>query len=55
MPIDVIDHLDAKVPTCPTATLVLVRDGDGEVEVLMIECSADGAFGGVWAFPGGGC
>jgi 8-oxo-dGTP pyrophosphatase MutT (NUDIX family) len=53
MPIDVIDHPDAEHPARPAATLVLVRDGDGEVEVLMIERGAGGAFGGVWAFPGG--
>ena len=53
MPIDVIDHPDAEIPARPAATLVLLRDGDGEVEVLMIERGADGAFGGVWAFPGG--
>lgn len=53
MRIDVIDHTDADVPARPAATLVLVRDGDGEVEVLMIERGAGGAFGGVWAFPGG--
>ena len=51
--IDVIDHADADVPARPAATVVLIRDGDGELEVLMIERGAGGAFGGVWAFPGG--
>jgi 8-oxo-dGTP pyrophosphatase MutT (NUDIX family) len=53
MRIDVIDHSDAEVPARPAATLVLVRDGADELEVLMIERGAGGAFSGVWAFPGG--
>ena len=53
MRIDVIDHPDAEFPARPAATLVLVRDGADELEVLMIERGAGGAFGGVWAFPGG--
>ena len=53
MPIDVVDHPDADHPARPASTLVLVRDGDGEVEVLMIHRGADTAFGGMWAFPGG--
>lgn len=54
MRIDVIDQPDAEVPARPAATLVLVRDGDGELEVLMIHRGAETAFGGMWAFPGGG-
>jgi 8-oxo-dGTP pyrophosphatase MutT (NUDIX family) len=53
MRIDVIDHPDADHPARPASTLVLVRDGDGEVEVLMIHRGAETAFGGMWAFPGG--
>ena len=53
MRIDVIDHPDPDHPARPAATLVLVRDGVDELEVLMIERGADTAFGGMWAFPGG--
>ena len=51
--LDVIDHPDADRPAAPASTVVLVRDGDGELEVLMIHRGADTAFGGMWAFPGG--
>lgn len=53
MRIDVIDHPRAQRPAAPAATVVLVRDGDDELEVLMIHRGADTAFGGMWAFPGG--
>lgn len=53
MPIDVIDHPDAEHPARPAATVVVLRDGDGELEVLMIERGAATAFGGMWSFPGG--
>lgn len=53
MRIDVIDHPDAEHPARPAATVVLVRDGDDELEVLMIHRGAETAFGGMWAFPGG--
>lgn len=53
MRIDVIDHPDPDQPARPASTLVLVRDGDGEIEVLMIHRGAETAFGGMWAFPGG--
>ncbi|HEY5663262.1 MAG TPA: NUDIX hydrolase [Ilumatobacter sp.] len=53
MAIDVIDHPDAERAADPAATIVLLRDRDGEVEVLMIHRGADTAFGGMWAFPGG--
>ena len=53
MKIDVIDHPGAEQPASPASTIVLVRDGDGEIEVLMIHRGADTAFGGMWAFPGG--
>jgi 8-oxo-dGTP pyrophosphatase MutT (NUDIX family) len=51
--LDVIDHADADQPASPSATVVLVRDGVDELEVLMIHRGADTAFGGMWAFPGG--
>lgn len=51
--IDVIDHDDAEQPAAPAATIVLIRDGADELEVLMIHRGAETAFGGMWAFPGG--
>lgn len=51
--IDVIDHPGAEPPAAAAATIVLVRDGDAELEVLMIHRGAATAFGGMWAFPGG--
>lgn len=53
MPIEVIDHPDARNPARPAATVVLVRDSPAGVEVLMIRRAAATAFGGMWAFPGG--
>ena len=53
MRIDVIDHPDAEHPARPAATVVLLRDGADELELLMIERGAATAFGGMWAFPGG--
>lgn len=53
MRIDVIDHPGAEHAARPASTVVLVRDGDGELEVLMIHRGAETAFGGMWAFPGG--
>lgn len=53
MRIDVIDHPGSERPAAPASTVVLVRDGDGELDVLMIHRGADTAFGGMWAFPGG--
>lgn len=53
MEIDVIDHPEAEQPASPASTIVLVRDGESELEVLMIHRGADTAFGGMWAFPGG--
>ncbi len=38
----------------PAATLVAVRQGAGDIEVLMLERPARGFFGGLWVFPGGG-
>ncbi len=38
----------------PSATVVLLRDADGAVEVLMLRRSSKMAFhGGTWVFPGG--
>jgi 8-oxo-dGTP pyrophosphatase MutT (NUDIX family) len=40
-------------PPIPAATVVLVRDGEGGLETLMLRRNARGAFGGMWVFPGG--
>jgi len=37
----------------PAATVVLVRDGDGGLETLMLHKNSKLAFGGMWVFPGG--
>lgn len=42
------------VPTVPAATVVLLRDTDAGMEVLMLHRnSGRGAFQGYWVFPGG--
>jgi 8-oxo-dGTP pyrophosphatase MutT (NUDIX family) len=40
-------------PAIPAATVVLVRDGDAGLEVLMLHRVSKVAFGGMWVFPGG--
>ena len=41
-------------PAHPSATVVLVRDGDTSLEVLMVRRSRDVKhMGGMWVFPGG--
>ena len=37
----------------PAATVVLLRDGAHELEVLMLRRNSKIAFGGMWVFPGG--
>jgi 8-oxo-dGTP pyrophosphatase MutT (NUDIX family) len=37
----------------PAATVVLLRDGDDGLEVLMLRRASTIAFGGMWVFPGG--
>src|SRR4051794_4958857 len=42
------------MPIRPAATVILVRDGDGGLETLLVRRSSDLAFhGGSWVFPGG--
>ncbi len=53
LPIDVIDHPETPKPASPAATAVLLREGSGGLEVLMVRRSSRTAFGGKWAFPGG--
>jgi 8-oxo-dGTP pyrophosphatase MutT (NUDIX family) len=43
---------DANPPT-PAATVVVLRDGEESVEVLMLRRNSALAFGGMWVFPGG--
>ena len=40
-------------PPIPAATAVLIRDGAGGLETLMLRRNSRGAFGGMWVFPGG--
>lgn len=40
-------------PAVPAATVVLVRAGRGDPEVLMLRRASTVAFGGMWVFPGG--
>ena len=40
-------------PLIPAATLVLLRDNAGALEVLMLKRNAKISFGGMWVFPGG--
>ena len=41
-------------PVTAAATVVILRDHDGELEVLMLRRGAEAAFaGGLWVFPGG--
>lgn len=47
-----VDPVDEN-PAIPAATVVLVRDGDDGLEVLMLHRVSKVAFGGMWVFPGG--
>jgi len=40
-------------PLVPASTVVLGRDGEDGVEVLMLRRNSKLAFGGMWVFPGG--
>jgi 8-oxo-dGTP pyrophosphatase MutT (NUDIX family) len=44
---------DELPPALPAATVVVVRDGEEGLEVLLLKRSEIGAFAGMWVFPGG--
>ena len=51
-----VDDADATPdapPATPAATVVLLRDGAGGPEALMLRKNSKIAFGGMWVFPGG--
>ena len=52
---DMYGDLDSKEekPAVPAATVVLLRDGEAGMEVLMLKKNSKIAFGGMWVFPGG--
>lgn len=43
----------AQSPAIPAATVVLLRDGEQSLEVLMLRKTSKISFGGMWVFPGG--
>ena len=40
-------------PPVPAATVVVLRDGESDLEILMLRKASKIAFGGMWVFPGG--
>ncbi len=55
---DIYGNLEQKqegegVPAIPAATVVILKDGDAGVEVLMLHRTSKVHFGGMWVFPGG--
>jgi len=57
---DMYGNIDARgesdegvMPAIPAATVVLLRDGERGVEVLMLRKNSKITFGGMWVFPGG--
>lgn len=40
-------------PAIPAATVVVCRDGDRGLDVVMLRRNGDISFGGMWVFPGG--
>ena len=47
------DSDESMPPAIPAATVVLLRDSDNGVEVLMLRKNPEIGFGGMWVFPGG--
>ena len=50
---DNIAARDGGEPAIPAATVVLLRDQESQLEVLMLHKASQIAFGGMWVFPGG--
>jgi 8-oxo-dGTP pyrophosphatase MutT (NUDIX family) len=50
---DLLTSGDGTAPLHDAATVVLVRDGAGGAECLMLRKTSGQAFGGLWVFPGG--
>ena len=49
-----VRRVSDEIPIRPAATVILARDGDRSVEVLLVRRAAELAFhGGSWVFPGG--
>ena len=48
-----IEQREETHPAIPAATVVLVRDGEDGIELLMLKKNSKIAFGGMWVFPGG--
>ena len=44
---------NGEAPAIPAATVVVLRDGSGGIESLMLRKNSRLAFGGMWVFPGG--
>ena len=47
------DHDDPDDLATPAATVLVLRDGDDGLEVLMLQRNARGEFASAWVFPGG--
>ena len=47
------ENEDGVLPPIPAATVVLLRDGEEGVEILMLRKNSKITFGGMWVFPGG--
>ena len=50
---DVAATRGVETPAIPAATVVLLREHDARIETLMLHRASQGAFGGMWVFPGG--
>ena len=47
------DPANGVAPARPAATVIVAREVEAGLEVLLLERSAVGAFAGMWVFPGG--